>query len=102
MSIRARVRSASLFALAVLQPLTAFAQDNEGVAAVLDLTTSWVGFTAIALFVLAYLLVVAEEFTHLRKSKPVILAAGLMWALIGLVYAQNGIEHVAEEAVREF
>ena len=28
----------------------------------------------------------AEEFTHLRKSKPVLLAAGLIWALIAWVY----------------
>ncbi len=67
----------------------------------LELTGHWVGITAIVLFVVAYVLVVAEEFTHLRKSKPVIIAAGLIWGLIGLAYAQNGIDHVAEEALRE-
>ncbi len=36
------------------------------------------------LFVLAYLLVMLEEFTHMRKSKPVMLAAGLIWVLIAL------------------
>ena len=45
-----------------------------------DLTTHWAGFAAIALFVLAYLMVVLEEFTHLRKSQPVILAAGVILA----------------------
>ena len=83
-------------------PVTAFAQETEAAGARLNLTMSWVGFTSIALFVLAYALVIAEEYTHLRKSKPVILAAGLIWALIGLVYAANGIEHATEEAVREF
>jgi len=48
----------------------------------------------------AYLLVMAEEFTHLRKSKPVMLAAGLIWGLIGWIYVQNGIPHSAEMAVR--
>ncbi len=69
----------------------------------LDLTSSWVGFTALAIFTVAYLLVMAEEFTHLRKSKPVILAAGIIWALIALVYQSHPELPVtmAEEAVRE-
>jgi NhaD family Na+/H+ antiporter len=52
----------------------------------LDLTRHWVGYTALGIFVLAYLLVMAEEFTDLRKSKPVILAAGIIWGLIAWVY----------------
>ncbi|MBA3311665.1 MAG: sodium:proton antiporter NhaD [Planctomycetaceae bacterium] len=36
------------------------------------------------LFAAAYLLVVLEELTHMRKSKPVMLAAGLIWTLIAL------------------
>ena len=66
----------------------------------LDLTANWAGFTALAVFIAAYALVITEEFTHLRKSKPVILAAGLIWALIAMVYAQNGLTHDAEQAVR--
>jgi NhaD family Na+/H+ antiporter len=53
----------------------------------MDLTAHWVGLVAIALFVAAYVLVVTEEFTHLRKSKPVMLAAGIIWALIAYQYA---------------
>ena len=52
----------------------------------LDLTTSAVGYFALGIFVLAYALVMAEEFTHLRKSKPVILAAGIIWALVAWSY----------------
>ena len=66
----------------------------------LNLTSHWVGYTAIAVFVLAYVFVMAEEFTHLRKSKPVILAAGIIWAMIAAVYASNGLDHAAEVAVR--
>jgi NhaD family Na+/H+ antiporter len=66
----------------------------------LDLTNHPVGFAAIGIFVLAYVLVMAEEFTHLRKSKPVILAAGVIWALIAAIYASNGLDHAAEVAVR--
>ena len=66
----------------------------------LDLTTHWIGFTAIAIFILAYALVMAEEFTHLRKSKPVILAAGLIWALVAWFYQSHGDPLAAEHAVR--
>ena len=66
----------------------------------LDLTTSLVGYASLAAFILAYLLVMAEEFTHLRKSKPVIIAAGLIWAMIGWVYVSHGMPHEAEQAVR--
>jgi NhaD family Na+/H+ antiporter len=54
------------------------------------------------LFVAAYSLVITEEFTHLRKSKPVMLAAGIIWALIA--YQYTGTEHpdAVAEAVREY
>lgn len=66
----------------------------------LDLTTHAVGYAALAIFAVAYALVMAEEFTHLRKSKPVILAAGIIWAMIGYVYVTHGMSHEAENAVR--
>jgi len=66
----------------------------------LDLTTDTIGYLSIVLFILAYLLVMLEEFTHLRKSKPVILTAGIIWALIAWKYSQGGLSHVAETAFR--
>ena len=68
----------------------------------MDLTGHWVGAAALLIFVLAYFLVIVEEFTHLRKSKPVILAAGLIWAIIAYQYATASIPHATEEAVRHF
>ena len=76
---------------------TAFASSGQEQ---LDLTTHTVGYLAVAIFVLAYLLVMTEEITHLRKSKPVLLAAGIIWAMIGAVYTSHGIPHAAETAVR--
>lgn len=67
-----------------------------------DLTEHWVGLTALLLFVIAYGLVIAEEYTHLRKSKPVVLAAGLIWALIAFEYADRDSSHVVEQAVEHF
>ena len=63
------------------------------------LTAHWAGFAALGLFVLAYLMVVLEEFTHLRKSQPVILAAGVIWAMLAAVVAMRGDGGLAHEAV---
>jgi len=65
-----------------------------------DMTNSTVGFFALAIFGFAYLLVMAEEFTHLRKSKPVIIAAGIIWGSIAWVAGQHGMSVEAEQAVR--
>jgi NhaD family Na+/H+ antiporter len=66
----------------------------------LDLTGHWVGITALVLFFVAYLFVMAEEFIHLRKSKPVVLAAGIIWALIAWYYQSHNIPHIVEAAFR--
>ena len=66
----------------------------------LDLTSHTVGILSLVIFVVAYGFVMAEEYTHLRKSKPVLLAAGIIWAMIAVVYANHGLPHAAEEAVR--
>lgn len=68
----------------------------------LELVENWVGIAALLLFATAYVLVVLEEFTHLRKSKPVLLAAGIIWALIGYEYASHNLNHAVEGAVRVF
>ncbi len=67
-----------------------------------DLTTHWVGITALILFVVAYLLVVTEEFTDLRKSKPVVLAAGLIWGLLAFEYSRGAPSDVVEQSVEHF
>jgi NhaD family Na+/H+ antiporter len=88
-----------LLPVAVLLPDVGLA--SEGAATEpLDLTGHRVGIFALVVFALAYLLVMAEEFTHLRKSKPVIIAAGLIWAAIGWLYAGHGMSELAEHAVR--
>jgi len=66
----------------------------------LDLTRHWTGFAALLTFAVAYLMVASEEKLHLRKSMPVVLAAGVIWALVGLAYARAGDAGVAASAVR--
>ncbi len=85
-----------LFSL--LSPTLAFASGGD--LPLLDLTQHWVGYTALALFVFAYVLVIMEEQLHLRKSKPVLLAAGLIWVLIAFAYTSAGDVHAAEQGIR--
>ncbi len=66
----------------------------------IDLTDHAVGFFAIGFFVLAYVAVITEEITLLSKSKPVLLAAGVIWAFIAWVYAENGMPGVVADAAR--
>jgi len=84
----------------LLIPFQLFAAEAGSVHEPIDLTSSPIGYFALILFMIAYLFVMAEEFTHLRKSKPVIFAAGLIWAMIGWVYINHGMSELAEHAVR--
>lgn len=64
----------------------------------IDLTGSTFGVVALGIFALAYVLVMAEERLAMRKSKPVLVAAGLIWVMIGIVYAQAGVDEVTRAA----
>jgi Na+/H+ antiporter NhaD/arsenite permease-like protein len=65
----------------------------------IDLTHHWVGYSATAIFFVAYVLAMLEESTMLRKSKPMLFAASLIWVLIASVYVSRGLD---EEAGRVF
>ncbi len=85
----------------VLVMLPALAIASSGAPGeTLDLTATWYGIAALVVFVTAYSLVIAEEFLHLRKSKPVIVGAGIIWFLIGLAYATHGDSDTIQEASR--
>ena len=88
----------ALFFFSLMTATACFASD--GSSSNLDLTANWVGYAAIIVFALAYILVILEEKIHLRKSKPVLLAAGIIWIFIALAYNSHGLTHVAEEAIR--
>jgi NhaD family Na+/H+ antiporter len=89
----------SIFILTSVTPSLSLATTQAN-HATMDLTNSTIGFTAIAIFVFAYLLVMGEEFIQLRKSKPVMIAAGIIWGMIGWYYKQHGMEELAEQAIR--
>ena len=74
----------------------------------MDLTTSYVGYISLIIFVLAYALVMVEEFSHLRKSKPVIISAALIWGIIAFYLSSQpgshseNLEQALEHNILEF
>jgi len=95
-----QIKTAALLIISLFGLLPGLLLASTAAAETLDLTQSAVGFASLGIFALAYVFVMAEEFTHLRKSKPVLLAAGIIWAMIAAVYAANDLPHAAETAVR--
>lgn len=91
----------TLFSLLILLliPAGALAADGHGVA-VGDLTATAYGYIGVLVFVAAYCLVPLENKIHLRKSKPVLIAAGIIWVLIALAYIGLGDPHTAHEAIK--
>jgi Na+/H+ antiporter NhaD/arsenite permease-like protein len=70
----------------------------------MNFTSTLPGVLALCLFSLAYLFVIAEEVTELRKSIPVVLASSAMWVLVAVACrSQEGAaEHLLTENVLEF
>ena len=90
-----------LFIAAVVAlPTTALASSSQGGASITDLTGTVYGYLGIIIFVLAYSLVPLENNIHLRKSKPVLFAAGVIWVLVAIAYIQIGDTHTAHEAIK--
>jgi Na+/H+ antiporter NhaD/arsenite permease-like protein len=67
----------------------------------LDLTHHWVGYLSLIILALAYITAMLEEIIELRKSKPMLLGAGLMWLIIAVIYKQQGIPEIAVNAFKE-
>lgn len=90
------------FLIYVFAALAAFISPNLWAAAAghdsaLNLTNHLVGYLAVGIFVLAYSLVIAEDYLHMRKSKPVLVAAGIIWFMLGWIYTQHDMQEVAKE-----
>jgi len=88
-----------LVVLSVLGVTPAWASSSGG-AVTLDMTDATLGILALVLFAFAYAFVIAEEFIHLRKSKPVMLAAGIIWALVAVIAKEvDGGEGIVDAAI---
>ena len=96
------MKQAILFFLMGIFTINARASSGAAATMTFDVTQSPLAIIAVILFVIAYGFVMAEEFIHLRKSKPVLAAAGLIWILVailaqsidnGLTIMQQAIDH---------
>jgi Na+/H+ antiporter NhaD/arsenite permease-like protein len=73
-----------------------------------NLVGTWVAWAVLVVFVVAYALVVVEEKLHLRKSKPVLIGAGLIWGMIAAYlaiaggYPEEAAKHAFEAVFLEF
>ncbi|MGB4100867.1 MAG: sodium:proton antiporter NhaD [Alphaproteobacteria bacterium] len=85
------------FCVFLSMSLPAFAAEAGIVA---ETTSSIFGSMVLAVFAAAYLLVFAEERLQMRKSMPVLVAAGLIWVLVGIAYSQAGEGHKATALLR--
>ena len=89
-----------LFLSVLIALISPFTLASGAGAIAVDLTTSTIGYICVAIFVIAYVLVIGEEYLHLRKSKPVLLAAGMIWILIAITYQGSESSHAVSDALR--
>ena len=65
----------------------------------MDLTATGIGIVCVIVFATAYVLVMAEDFLHLRKSVSMMVAAGLIWVLVAIAFTRAGRPELAQRAV---
>ncbi len=57
-----------------------------------DLTFTWVGISALAVFVIGYYFVAAEEKYHIDKAKPALFIGTFMFLMIAVYYTLNHLD----------
>ena len=88
----------TLSILFIFAPLDAYSADTSH--AIQNFTSHWAAIFALVIFGVSYSLVIFEEQLHLRKSKPVLVSAGVIWLIVSLVYISHDDKHTAEILVR--
>ena len=66
---------------------------------VLGMLTNPLAITCIVVFCIAYIFVILEEKIHMRKSKPVVFAAGVIWVIVAYLAQQKGVDKHTFKAV---
>ena len=57
-----------------------------------DLTTTWVGFTTLSIFIIGYYFIATEEKYHIDKAKPALFIGTFMFILVAIYYALNNLD----------
>jgi Na+/H+ antiporter NhaD/arsenite permease-like protein len=97
-NLAVRRRAVLSAALLTLLPARAFAQDAS-VSTIVSHRSAWL---ALALFAIGYAFVVLEDRTHLRKSIPMIVAAGVLWTLVAISPAAERGNEILHENILEY
>ena len=65
----------------------------------LHLTWTWVGIASLAIFIIGYYFIAAEEKYEINKAKPALFIGTFMFTLIGIYFAINGLDthHLHDE-----
>ncbi len=92
------LRSFYIFVAAAFLSMPALASGSAEAVKHLDATSTLAGYLAVFIFAIAYIIVVLEEKLQLRKSKPVLIAAGVIWLLIGIVSTDHAATNAAFSA----
>ena len=79
------LRNLMILMATVLFSVPAFAADTAQELQNLGATGTLWGYLAVFVFVIAYIVVVGEEKLKLRKSKPMLIGAGLIWLMVAIV-----------------
>ncbi len=79
-----------IFLVGVALPAAVLAANPTAVT-VPDLTGSWMGILSLVIFFAAYVLIISVETIRLRKSKPIMVAAGFIWLLVAIAFNQQGL-----------
>lgn len=85
---------------ALFIPSLCLASGSGGELLNLHITSEPIAILTLVLFVFAYLLVMTEEFTHLKKSKPVVLVAGIIWIIVAIIAKEKGLSDLANATVK--
>ena len=89
----------SLYLLILMMPCALYA--NEISTTVMQAILSPYALIALATFIIAYIMVMLEDVIHLAKSKPVILAAGIIWVLTAIIGKINGQSVIVEQSLNK-
>jgi len=79
--------------LLIISFMSVFAVASGGGEAMVhpDITMTWVGFSALAIFIIGYYFIATEEQYHIDKAKPALLIGTFMFMLVAFYYAINGL-----------
>lgn len=88
-----RLMSLLLVFMTFLSTTSSYAASGGGELLNLQMITSAPAIFALVTFTISYFFVMTEEFSHLRKSKPVVIAAGIIWMAVAITATSKGVEY---------